>query len=130
MKTPREQQFTLPSAIPGVTNRVRLESLGLGRYKVDVRTDTAISQGFLDARQREQQAALAHNHGRAPIGDSHGAYQKVAEIPLGLLMEHAPEAFAEAGRAGFSFADQDKLRKLINDSDFKKLRSDVPERRF
>jgi hypothetical protein len=126
-----DQEFTIPSSLPGVINRIRLRRYSrAGRFKIDVQTTTAIPQSFLDERQREQQAALANNHGRAPVGDKHGAWQKVAEIPLSLLMQRAPEAFAEAGRAGFSFADQDKLRKLINDSDFKKLRSDVPERTF
>src|SRR5262245_3638187 len=125
-----EQEFTLPSSLPGVTNRIRLDNLGLGRYKVEVRTETAISQAFLDARAAEQNAALANNHGRAPIGDQHGAYQKIAEIPLGLLMEHCRGSFRELLERGWSFSDQKRLKRLINDGDFKKLRSDVPERTF
>lgn len=126
----REQRLRVPSSLPGVSSDVQLENLGRGRFKVDVQTTTAISQSFLDARAAEQQQALANNHGRAPMGDAHGAWQKVAEIPLALLMQHCRGSLAELAEKGFSFADQKALKRLINDPDLKKLRSDVPERTY
>jgi hypothetical protein len=116
-----EQGFTISSSLPGVTNKVRLEDLGLGRFKIDVQTTTAISQSFLDARAAERAHARDMNGGRAPRGDSHGAWTKIAEIPLNLLMTKIPPD---------SWEDQAALRKLINDPDFAHFRSDVEKRTF
>jgi hypothetical protein len=58
---------------------------------------------------------------RAPLGDSHGAWQKVAEIPLSLLMQKLPPEAWEDKRA---------LAKIVNDADLKYFRADGNHRRF
>lgn len=115
-----EQEFTI-RRLPGVENKVRLEPLSGGRHRATVMTTTAIPQSFLDARAAERGRARDDNGGRAPTGDSHGAWQKVAEIPLSLLLKHVPFD---------AFQDQTALRRLVNDPDFQLLRSDVEQRKF
>jgi hypothetical protein len=87
-----------------------------GRQKLRLQQTTAIPQSFLDARAEERKRAT-----RAPLGDSHGAYQKIAEIPLALLFAKIPPN---------AWNDQAALRKLLNDPDIRAFRSDGDHRRF
>lgn len=108
-----EQQFKLRR--PGVSVDVRLDRQR-GKELVRLQQTTAIPQSFLDARAEERK-----NGGRAPLGDSHGAFQKIAEVPLALLFSKIPPD---------AWEDQTALRKLLNDPDIRKFRSDAEGRRF
>lgn len=77
-------------------------------------TTPRITQAFLDnlANQRKQNR-------RAPLGDSHGAWQKVAELPVSWLMGKIPPD---------AWEDKKTIAKLINDSDVRGLRTDGDHR--
>lgn len=110
-----EQNFTIKHR-PGVATKVRLDDAGRGRHQIRLQQSTAIPTSFLDRLAAQRNAG-----GRAPMGDSHGAYQKVAEIPLALLFEKIPPD---------QWEDQKALAKLLNDPDLRKFRTDGLHRRF
>ena len=109
-----EQEFTIKRR-DGET-KVRLEPVGLGKHKVTVQRTTAIPRTFLDARAEERKRG-----GRAPLGDDGLAMQKVAEVPLAWLFAKLPPD---------AWEDQNKLRKLLNDPEFRFFRSDGDHRKF
>jgi len=110
-----EQSLTI-RRMPGVETKVRLDDAGRGRHQIRLQQTTAIPESFLAARAAERAAA-----GRAPLGDSHGAWQKIAEIPLALLFSRIPVD---------AWEDQDALAKVLNDPDLRKFRSDGDYRKF
>lgn len=79
-------------------------------------TTPRITQEFLDrlGDQRKQNR-------RAPLGDKHGAWQKVCELPVSWLMGKIPPDAWEDRRA---------IAKLINDRDVRGLRTDGDGRTF
>ena len=64
-------------------------------------------------------ARLRNLERRAPRGDGHAAWQKVAEIPYNWLFSKVPE-----------LEDHKAVAKLLNDSDYRKLRCDGTHRRL
>jgi hypothetical protein len=58
---------------------------------------------------------------RAPLGDSHGAWQKVAEIPMTLFMEKLPPHAWEDKKAIAKLANDPDLRLFRTDGDFRRL---------
>lgn len=79
-------------------------------------TTPRITQAFLDSL-----AASRNLNRRAPLGDSHGAWQKVAEIPVSYLMGKLPPD---------AWEDRKALSKIIGDRDVRKLRTDGDHRTF
>lgn len=67
----------------------------------------------------ERMARLRNLERRAPRGDSHGAWQKVAEVPYNWLFSKVPE-----------LEDAKAVAKLLNDSDYRRLRCDGTHRRL
>lgn len=109
-----DQQFKVRGQ-PGSKVDVQLEPASIGKHRIRLQQTTAIPRAFLDARAEERKAA-----GRAPLGDSHGAWQKVAEIPLSLLFAKIPPD---------AWQDERALNKLLNDPDLRFFRSDGEHRR-
>lgn len=72
-------------------------------------------------REPVDDGLLRRNHergtvtGRAPLGDSHGAWQKCAELPMSVLMEKLPPD---------AWQDQKALARLLNDPDNRAFRCD------
>lgn len=62
---------------------------------------------------------------RAPLGDSHGAWQKVGEIPLGMIYDKLPPG---------AWADEDTfdraMKAVFNDGDYRAFRADGNHRRL
>lgn len=58
---------------------------------------------------------------RAPLGDSHGGWQKIADVPFSLLMSKIPPD---------AWEDQAALAKLLNDPEIRAFRCDGDHRRF
>lgn len=58
---------------------------------------------------------------RAPMGDSHGSWQKVAEIPVALLLDRIPFD---------AWGDDRAMAKVLNDPDLRAFRADGNHRRF
>jgi hypothetical protein len=56
---------------------------------------------------------------RAPLGDAHGAWQKVADVPVGWLMDRLPVD---------AWEDKKALAKVLNDPDMRYLRADGDHR--
>ena len=73
-----------------------------------------MSQEFLD-----RMAALRNLERKAPRGDSHAGWQKVAEVPLTWLLGKVPE-----------LDDDRRLARVLNDSDYRYLRCDGNHRRL
>lgn len=73
-------------------------------------TSEWVCQEFLDKLQDLRNAG-----GRAPLGDSHGAWQKIAEVPFNLLADKIP---VEA------WEDQKAIAKVLNDRDLRYFRTD------
>jgi hypothetical protein len=94
---------------------------------VTIRVDDDDRMVRWQAAEHIPEAFLARNRmkqdkgGRAPLGDSHGAWQEVAEIPLSFLMEKLPPD---------AWEDEAALRRLVNDPDLKAFRTDAPGRVF
>jgi hypothetical protein len=94
------------------------------RVTVDVDGDTtriyntySIPRKLLDAN-----AELRKENRRAPLGDSHGAWQKCADnVPLALLMEKIPPEHWE---------DEKALARFVNDPDLRAFRTDGDHRVF
>lgn len=53
--------------------------------------------------------------GRAPLGDSHGAWQKVSEIPVSVLFNKLPPEHWE---------DEKALARVLNDPEMRAFRCD------
>lgn len=113
------QEFTL--RVAGADVRVRLEDLAGERRRVTTQKTIIVPCGFVDQRKAEQNRAAEANGGRAPIGDSHGAWQKVGEIPLGFLLSKIPMDALE---------DRKAILKLLSDPDHRHMRSDAAHRRL
>lgn len=79
-------------------------------------TTARISGKFL-----EWVAESRNQNKRAPLGDSHGAWQKVAEIPMTLFLEKLPP---------HAWEDKAAVRKLVNDPDLRLFRTDGDYRTF
>ena len=79
-------------------------------------TSEWVSTEFLDRLKdmRDQER-------RAPMGDSTGCYQKVAEIPAALLFDKIPPD---------AWADEKAIGRLLNDPDLKYFRCDGNHRRI
>lgn len=79
-------------------------------------TTERVSGKFLEwvAESRNQEK-------RAPLGDSHGAWQKVCEIPMTLFMEKLPP---------HAWEDKKAIAKLVNDPDLRLFRTDGTHRRM
>ena len=73
-----------------------------------------MSQEFLD-----RMARLRNLERKAPRGDSHGGWQKVAEVPFTWLINKVPE-----------LEDEKAVAKLLNDFDYRQLRCDGTHRRL
>lgn len=80
-------------------------------------TTQLIPERFLDRLQAERAAAPR----RAPLGDAHGAWQKVGELPLALVLQHIPPDAWEDGKA---------WSRLLDDRDLRRFRADGDHRRF
>lgn len=57
---------------------------------------------------------------RAPLGDSHGAWQKIATIPINLLADQVPMA---------AWEDTKAINRVLNDSDNRAWRTDGNHRK-
>jgi hypothetical protein len=79
-------------------------------------TSEWISQEFLDRLK-----AMRDQERRAPMGDSTGCWQKVAEIPVSFLLNRIP---ADA------WDDQKAIGSLLNDPDLRAFRTDGNHRRL
>ena len=79
-------------------------------------TSEWISTEFLDRLK-----AMRDQERRAPMGDSSGCYQKVAEIPAALLFEKIPPD---------AWGDEKAMARLLNDPDLKSFRVDGNHRRL
>ena len=66
-------------------------------------------------------AAQRNMENRAPLGDSHGAWQKCAEIPLTILLQKIPFD---------AWGDERAMAKVLNDPDLRAFRCDGNHRRF
>jgi hypothetical protein len=58
---------------------------------------------------------------RAPTGDKHGSWQKVAEVPLSIVLQHIPMP---------DWEDRKAWKKMLDNPDFSKFRADGPHRRY
>lgn len=58
---------------------------------------------------------------RAPLGDAHGAWQKVADVPLALIFEKIPHD---------AWEDKKAWAKVLNDPEVRYFRADGDYRRF
>lgn len=79
-------------------------------------TSYRVSQEFLDACKQ-----LRDQERRAPMGDSTGSWQRVAEIPAALLFDKIPPD---------AWADEKAIGRLLNDPDLKYFRCDGNHRRI
>lgn len=79
-------------------------------------TSEYVTQEFLDlmAEQRNRET-------RAPLGDKHGAWQKVADVPASILFDKIPVD---------AWEDKKALGRILNDSDFRAFRADGNHRTF
>jgi hypothetical protein len=101
------------STRPGVETRIERDG-----DTTRIWNTTRIPGAFLDGLQVQRNDAT----GRAPLGDSNGAWQKVAEIPLDLILE-------KLGGAA-NWEDEKAWKRTVNDSDFSRFRTDAPGRTF
>jgi hypothetical protein len=77
-------------------------------------TSEYVSQEFLDLL-----AAQRNMEQRAPLGDSHGGYQKVAEIPASMLFDKIPPD---------AWDDKKAVNRILNDPDLRAFRTDGTHR--
>ena len=77
-------------------------------------TSERVTQEFLD-----RMARLRNLERKAPRGDSHGSWQKVAEVPYNWLFAKVPE-----------LEDEKAVARLLNNFDYRKLRCDGTHRRL
>jgi hypothetical protein len=66
-------------------------------------------------------ASARNQERRAPMGDSHGSWVKVAEIPLSLALQHIPMP---------DWEDRKAWKKLLDDPDYRAFRTDGNHRKF
>lgn len=69
----------------------------------------------------DRNADLRKLNRRAPLGDSHGAYQHVAELPLALVLSQIPPELWE---------DEKEWKKLLNSGEYRFFRVDGDHRTF
>ena len=77
-------------------------------------TSEWVSQEFLDLL-----ASMRNQEKRAPLGDSHGGYQKVAEIPASMLFDKIPPD---------AWDDKKAVNRILNDPDMRAFRTDGTHR--
>jgi hypothetical protein len=77
-------------------------------------TSEWVSQDFLDLLANERNVEK-----RAPLGDSHGAWQKVAEVPTTMLFDKVPPDALEDNKA---------INRWLNDPDMRAFRTDGAHR--
>jgi hypothetical protein len=77
-------------------------------------TSEYVSQEFLDLL-----AAQRNMEQRAPLGDKHGAWQKVAEIPASMLFDKVPHD---------AWEDRKAVNRVLNDPDLRAFRTDGTHR--
>lgn len=88
---------------------------------VEIEIDALADEVRWGVAERIDRRLIDRNHergtrtGRAPLGDSHGAWQKAAEVPLSVLMEKLPPE---------TWEDQKALAKFLNDPDNRAFRCD------
>jgi hypothetical protein len=79
-------------------------------------TSEYVSEEFL-----KRMAHLRNQEKRAPLGDSHGAWQKVAELPMSWFMNQLPT---------HAWEDKKAVAKIVNDSSNRAFRADGSHRRI
>lgn len=79
-------------------------------------TSEWVSQEFLDLM-----AEMRNLERRAPLGDKHGSWQKVADVPASILFDKIPVD---------AWDDRKALGRILNDSDFRAFRADGNHRTF
>jgi hypothetical protein len=98
-----------------------------GRTVVQVDGDTInwAEQRWISEDMLKRLEHSRNQEKRAPLGDSHGAWQKVAEIPLSMIYDKLPPG-------GWSDPEAvDKaMRGILNDSDYRLFRADGTHRRL
>lgn len=82
------------------------EMAGVARWGVTEQVDPLLLK-----RNHERGAVT----GRAPLGDSHGAWVKCAEIPMSMLFEKLPPE---------AWEDQKALARILNDPENRAFRCD------
>ena len=88
---------------------------GFTRFEIENKimkwaTSEWVSQDFLDLLASERNLER-----RAPLGDAHGAWQKVATIPTNLLFDKVPPEALDDTKA---------INRFLNDSDVRAFRTD------
>lgn len=105
---------------------MKLALLGRGKKRTVVEvadgtmrwaTTQIVPEAFLD-RLAAQRAAAPR---RAPLGDRHGGWQKLGELPLALALQHIPADAWEDGKA---------WSQLLNDRDLGRFRAQPEGRRL
>lgn len=89
--------------------------------EVDGETLRWATTEWVSQRLLDELKASRNQNKRAPIGDRHGSWQKVAELPLSLVLQKIPMPDWEDTRA---------WKKLVNDPDLRYFRADGEHRRF
>jgi len=77
---------------------------------------TRITQEFLERLKHTRD-----QNKRAPLGDKHGAWQKIADIPMKLWAEKLPP---------HAWDDKTAIKKLLNDPEVRLFRADGDYRQF
>lgn len=101
----------------------RGDGTGFTKVELDGRTmrhatSEIISQEFLDSLQAQRNL-----NKRAPLGDSHGAWQKCAEIPINLIYQNMPKE-----EWGDERAFERATLRIANDANYRAFRTDGDHR--
>ena len=108
-RVPVRMEITGPTTAtyhrPGGYTKVELEN-NIMRWA----TSEWVSQEFLDLLAQERNLEK-----RAPLGDKHGAWQKVATVPTTMLFDKVPPDALEDDKA---------INRWLNDADMRAFRTD------
>lgn len=104
---------------------VRGDGSGFTTMTMDGRTMQYATSEWISYEWLDRLKAERDLERRAPLGDSHGAWQKCAEIPLNIIYDNLPK---EEWADGHAF--EKAIVRVCNNSDYKMFRTDGNNRKF